>query len=107
MKMTLFYAVYWSDDAILKVGIANHMGRVRKHLHRGAKAAVLVRGRGRYDERNVLKELNGSFNRRFANWQSATKHLGDAGSGYTECFVVPPDLLDAALKRVFLGLARG
>lgn len=101
---SLLYVVYWKSDRVLKVGRANHMGRVRKHLSTGADALVLIRERTRRDEAQALILLGREFKPAFARWRDATWALGPAGAGYGECFTVAPGDLRLAVDLVLLGV---
>lgn len=104
---TLLYVVYWKDEAILKVGRANHMGRVRKHMSTGAKVIVLIRNRTINDERLALQVVDQCFARAFDRWQDATALLGPNGSGYSECYRVAENSVMVAVNAILRAVGRG
>ncbi len=104
----LTYVVYWPKARVLKIGVANHMGRVRKHVKSGATVMVLLRDRPRGDERRALQKLEESYYpSAFEDWREARDILGDNGSGYTECFYVPTGDLPGAVRMILAAIAVG
>ena len=103
----ILYVVVWRERGIFKVGRANHMGRVRKHLATGATALVLVRDRTTVDEARALTAIARRYPRAFDTWREARKILGPAGSGYSECYQVAPQEIDLAVDLVLGALANG
>jgi len=54
-------------------------------------------------EREIQRELAGIGTPAFATWQEGVSHLGAGGTGFTECYRVPPAAMNgflAHLRRV-------
>ncbi len=95
MVPVTFYAIFWPERRLLKVGITTtkHM-RVselmayRRDLEPGI---VLFEDElaPKWWERAALLKLHNVFRPAFASWRDAEPHL-PMGRGHTEAFVVPP-----------------
>jgi hypothetical protein len=104
MKAASFYAVYWPDTGVFKVGKAWKSSRLRHLTATGGHVIVLLRQAPDYYEKAALAALRDVFPRAFANADDSLDHL-PLGRGWTECFKVSHTEVGAAYKTIVRGIA--
>ena len=90
---TTVYVVYWRDDGIVKAGVTILPSRVKKFTNRGAIVLSLFHDKTVALERQIHRELARIGSPAFSTWQDGIPHLGAGGTGFTECYKVPPSAM--------------
>jgi hypothetical protein len=96
-ELTTVYVVHWKDDGIVKAGTTILPSRVKKFTNRGAMVLSLFHDQTVSLEREIHRELARIGSPAFATWQDGIAHLGAGGTGYSECYSVPPSAMNGFL----------
>jgi hypothetical protein len=96
-ELTTVYVVYWQAEGIVKAGVTILPSRVKKFTNRGAMVLDLFHDKTVELEREIQRELARIGSPAFGTWRDAIPHLGAGGTGFSECYSVPPSAMNGFL----------